>query len=370
MRYRHEHYGLNNPVRLTFLGPALLLVILLAGVNIAGAAAASTQPSRPGPDFSRQWIMGLYSHDWENGFFDLAPQPEWSYATHPHLTVVWQSVEPEKGKFTWDALDRTVQSLRDNGSTDFLFTLDKFLPAWAGPLLGPPNNLDDWRDFVSAVARRYGKYVDYYEIWNEPSFDANSQSYRQYHALHFGGDFLVDYPPLLQAAYEEIKKVDRRSLVICGSLNDDTTDIPENGVAYYRTLTDSSHHIQDWCDAFGVHPYYNPGDWGRFYDALQQVMSENGVGEELVVTEGGWLHNIPNGLETQRQAIAMVGVGSLVERGCRKFWIYQDVDDPPGQTYDFDYGLLDYQGNPHPAWNSFKAWVLSFNFFNLPFPPL
>ncbi len=369
MRHREDHPGLANPRWLRLVLSALLLVALWAMEDAGGVFAASAAAGT-GSDFSRQWIMGLYSHDWEADFFTLAPQSERPYMSHPHVNVVWQKVEPEKGKFTWDALDRAMQLLLDNGSTDFLFTLDKFLPAWAGPQLGPPNNLDDWRAFVRAVAQRYGKYVDYYEIWNEPSFDVNSPAAKQHGAVHFGGNFLTDYPPILKAAYEEIKAVDPRSMVICGSLNDATTPVPENGVTYYRTLTDSAHRIQDYCDAFGLHPYYNPPDWGRFYDAVQQVMAENGVRKELVVTEVGWLHNIDNGLEIQRQAIGMVGVGSLVERGCRKFWIYQDLDDPPGQTFDFDYGLLDYQGNPHPAWNSFKAWVLAFNFFDLPFPPL
>ncbi len=313
--------------------------------------------------------MGLYSHDWLTGFLQFAPASEKSYVTHPHLTVTWQDVEPEKGKFSWEALDRSVEALLANGSTDFLFTLDKFLPVWAGPQFGPPNDMEDWRGFVRAVAQHYGGLVDYYEIWNEPSFDPHSRAATQYRALHFGGDFLTDYPPLLRAAYEEIKSVDPESVVICGSLNDDTTDVPEQGATHYATLTGPAYRIQDSCDAFGVHPYYNPQDWSRFYDAILKAMRGNGVQKELMVTEGGWLHNIPDGLAIQRQAIGLVGVGSLVERGCRKFWIYQDMDDPPGKTFDFDYGLFDHKGNPLPAWDSFKAWVLMFRFLNLPWLP-
>jgi hypothetical protein len=33
----------------------------------------------------------------------------------------------------------------------------------------PPKNIQDWRDYVQAVAQRYKGSVRYYEIWNEPN---------------------------------------------------------------------------------------------------------------------------------------------------------------------------------------------------------
>ena len=50
-------------------------------------------------------------------------------------------------------------------------------------------------------------------------------------------------------------------------------------------------------------------------------------------------------------------MGGLFNSGCRKIWIYRDLDEPPGTSWDkCYYGLFDHLGNPHPAWGSYKSW--------------
>jgi hypothetical protein len=333
---------------------ALVLFVLVLAVG-----AGAPQHAAPLPLPERR-VMAIFSHAWTEDFFRLAPETEYPWVREAGLTVTWRDVEPERGRFTWDALDATLARLERNGVTDILFTLDKFLPQWAGPTLGPPRDVEDWRGFVRAVAERYGDRIDFYQIWNEPAFDKNSEAAKKFNAIHFGGVFLTDYPPLLKASYEEIKRADPDSYVVCGSLSCDCSGVPELGTTLYEKMLNPPYNLQDWCDAFAVHPYYNPEDWGRFYGLVQEVLRREGVSRELVVTEIGWLHNIPDGLEIQRRAIGVEGIGALVEQGCRKFWVYEDLDDPPGETFDFYYGLFDYEGNPLPAWDSFKAWVLIF----------
>lgn len=88
-------------------------------------------------------------------------------------------------------------------------------PAWsraAGDEPGekaPPDDFDDYGDFVAAVAERYRGRVRYYQVWNEPN--GNEE---------WG---LQDVDPeafteLLCVAYERIKAVDPEAVVLAGAL--------------------------------------------------------------------------------------------------------------------------------------------------------
>ncbi len=340
-------------------GIALVVLALAVIVPVSFLAGCSSQSKPKEKDLSTEWVMGLFSKDWVNRFYAMTPVSEHSWVQAAMITVGWRDVEPQRGQFDWTKLDATMSTLEANGVTDFCFTLDKYLPAWAGPKYGPPKSLDDWRGFVRGVAERYKGKVDYYQIWNEPSRDPAWMAAHNSPYQFFGGNVRTDYPPMLQAAYEEIKAVDTHTMVICAALNDEKNGStrPEDGTGLYAEMFGPGYNLADFCDAVAVHPYYQPAEWGTYYALLKNVLDGYGIQKELVVTEIGWPHNFPDGQAIQAAALAQEGLGGLVDQGCRKFWVYTDIDDPPGQTWDFDYGLFDYQGNPLPAWNSFKDWV-------------
>jgi hypothetical protein len=120
--------------------------------------------------------------------------------------------------------------------------------------------------------------------------------------------------------------------------------------------------FQGCCDAVAIHTYKAPWDWGAYYYNCVQAMRSHGAGQEGVVTEVGW----PNSTELkpdpyteagQTDAIGSQGVGGLFANGCRKIWIYKAVDEPPGKAWDaMYYGLFNYLGSPHPAWDEYKKW--------------
>jgi len=114
------------------------------------------------------------------------------------------------------------------------------------------------------------------------------------------------------------------------------------------------------CDGIAIHPYDYPEWWSWYYSYLCNMVSAHGYGnKEVTVTEIGWPHagRVEFSVEGQRRAIGEVGVGGLFGAGCKKIWIYEDVDDPPGQSWDEAYnGLFDYYGNPMPAWDEYKKW--------------
>jgi hypothetical protein len=118
----------------------------------------------------------------------------------------------------------------------------------------------------------------------------------------------------------------------------------------------------EYCDMVAVHPYRSPGNWGAFYKNLAQALRSIGVYKEIAVTEIGWLHykdDQPQEFDEQEQADAMGswGIGPLREAGCRKIWVYKDMDEKPGTSWDKCYfGLFGYDGDPHASWHEYKEW--------------
>lgn len=142
-------------------------------------------------------------------------------------TFAWNDIEiAAKGDFTdrrdpnnvhsaWDKYDFIVNEATKRG-INIIARLDS-IPVWAripGSDLetfpkGPPNNNQDYADFVAAVAQRYKGKIKFYQLWNEPNL------YGEW------GGFAVDpaaYTALLKAGYLAIKGVDPQAVVISAAL--------------------------------------------------------------------------------------------------------------------------------------------------------
>ena len=101
--------------------------------------------------------------------------PEWRlWDAH----VSWADLEPARGMWHFDTLDRYV-SMAQEHNTEILLTFG-YTPAWASArpdehsaskpgFAAEPKNLEDWRTFVETVASRYKGRIHSYEIWNEPN---------------------------------------------------------------------------------------------------------------------------------------------------------------------------------------------------------
>lgn len=118
-------------------------------------------------------------------------------------------------------------------------------PAWsraegnAAGALAPPDNFQDFGDYVSAVVSRYQGKVHYYQVWNEPNI------YPEW------GDRPVDpqaYVELLRVGYTRAKAVDPDVVIICGALAS-TIELD------YRNLNDFA-YLQQMYDA-GAASYFD-----------------------------------------------------------------------------------------------------------------
>jgi hypothetical protein len=129
----------------------------------------------------------------------------------------WRNIEGKnKGDFEWNEPDRIVDAISKAGLKVIARVDDQ--PKWASSTIlwpgnGPPDNPNDWTDFLTALASRYKGRIQAYEVWNEPNLD------REW------GDKQPDadqYTALLRSSYAAIKAADPRALVISAGLSPTT----------------------------------------------------------------------------------------------------------------------------------------------------
>lgn len=114
--------------------------------------------------------------------------PKVTYGTLSHPSLVWTTVESGgRGVFNWKNMDPFVQiAPKDsNGVAQIVLSLG-WTPGWAVAdhthcfnttsngvaCTVPPDNLQDWTDFITALVAHYNgthgaAHVKYYEVWNE-----------------------------------------------------------------------------------------------------------------------------------------------------------------------------------------------------------
>ncbi|GAC1383840.1 MAG: O-antigen ligase family protein [Herpetosiphon sp.] len=241
------------------------------------------------------------------------------------LQFPWEDIEVcGKGNFldcrhgnisTWDKYDYIVQQAASYG-LELIVRLDR-PPAWArarylqtpevvaqvdngNPVTGPPDRLEDFGDYVAAVALRYPQ-VRYFQIWNEPNLQSEWNYHRQNPA---------ELVQLLQLARSRIHESSPGALILFPSL------APTDGLD--KTGVNDLEYLQHFYEAGGratfdilgaqlyglgqppdVHRYVRLGKaLSRPLDTradvsrvvlLREIMVRNGDAAKAVwVTELGW----------------------------------------------------------------------------------
>ena len=218
----------------------------------------------------------------------------------------WRQIEGAcKGCFDWSEADRVVQSSARAG-VQVIARLD-FQPTWArkdGALNGPPDNYQDYADFVSAFVSRYGSSskigrVAAIEAWNEVNLD------REWGGATIDKQQAADYVRLLDRAYSAAKAADPAVVVISAGLSPTGVN---NGhavddVQYLQWLYDTG--LKGKFDVLGAHGnvqapevdaalsslpnFPHPSFYFRRIEQLRDVMVKNGDGDKRVwLLEFGW----------------------------------------------------------------------------------
>lgn len=125
----------------------------------------------------------------------------------------WEKIEPERGNFAWENWDRIVNALKDRGFK-ILAVLDTS-PKWArrpedtSCSTAPPAENYFFGDFAEAFARRYGSFIDAYQIWDEPNIYP-----------HWGERWIdpEGYVALLKESFIRIKSADPNAFILTAGL--------------------------------------------------------------------------------------------------------------------------------------------------------
>ena len=128
--------------------------------------------------------------------------------------VAWGQVQQTKSKYWWNGLDAAIANANGQGK-QILYVLGS-TPKWAAsntkqgtyPNKGAasnPANMKDWKNWVTAVVKRYGTSIESYQIWNEANLTTFWQGTPKQMAA------------LTQAAYKIIKKYDPTGKVVAAS---------------------------------------------------------------------------------------------------------------------------------------------------------
>ena len=122
------------------------------------------------------------------GVSSTLDRPKVNYGTLSHPSLVWTTVEAGgRGVYNWKNMDPFIEiAPKDaNGVAQIVLSLG-WTPGWAVAdhthcfnttsngvaCTVPPDNLQDWTDFITALVQHYNgtkgaSHVKYYEVWNE-----------------------------------------------------------------------------------------------------------------------------------------------------------------------------------------------------------
>jgi len=201
----------------------------------------------------------------------------------------------------WTKYDDIV-NLAEKHGIQIIARLDN-PPAWTrsvgdaqGWSLAPPDNYEDFGDFVYAVVSRYRGRIHYYQIWNEPNIFPE------------WGDQPADpaaYVDLLKIAYRRAKEADPNCVILCAGLAQTTEEAPPefgprnmSDLVYLEKMYEAG--VKDCFDIMGAMVY---GLWTGPYDLrtshdrsnfsrvqlTREIMVRHGDGDKPIwATEVGW----------------------------------------------------------------------------------
>lgn len=292
----------------------------------------------------------------------------------------WDRIEVnKKGDFngqsgsTWAQYDRIVTLAQEYG-IQIVARLD-LPPDWTrqdnSARRSPPDDYQDYGDFVAAVVSRYRGKVHHYQIWNEPNL-----------AAEWGKTpSAQDYVRLLQMAYLRAKAIDPGVVILSAALAPTlgTPDgLNESDLTYLQAMYDAgAGNVFDVLSAQGYGLWTGPGDrvaepahvnMSRV-QLLREVMVRNGDAEKAIwISELGWdavpqdftLEPLLHGRVTEEQQARYTAAAlrRIQEEwpwvGVVFYWHFRKVTDEARRNEEFYFRMVDPDFTIQPVYGAIK----------------
>jgi hypothetical protein len=290
----------------------------------------------------------------------------------------FQDRRNEPYRSAWEKYDQIVD-LADQYGLQVIARLSN-PPAWsraqgdaAGPF-APPDNLDDYGDFVEAVVNRYRDRVQHYQIWNEPNIFPE------------WGEQAVSpeaYTELLKTGYMSVKGVCPDCVVISGALAQTIPLGPRdlNDFIFLQRMYDAG--AADYFDVLAMQGY---GLWSGPTDRrmrprvlnfsrplyLREIMVQNGDGHKPIwITEMNWNAPPPElpdksfgSVTPEQQARYAVLAYQRAQRewpwvGVVNTWFFKRATDTEQDQAMYYFRLVEPDFSPLPVYHALQAYMQS-----------
>lgn len=326
-----------------------ITVTMLVACGASSAPALPAAPAAPVPPPAAaaeareipSTFFGLHY------FFPTNPWPAVPASTYRLLgtNTDWAFIHTARGEFDWTQLDIFL-GLAEVHDVDLLYTFHR-TPRWASlrpnepaldPQYGlggaaPPRDMNDWDDFVRAIAirnRERGGRIKYWEIWNE--WDG---------PLDWTGD-PETMVTMARRAHRIIKSIDPNAVILSPNVA---------GLDWGASDTDIAGGLDkflaagggEYVDVITFHGYRPvPEENNSLVDAMRAVMVAHGQDTKpLWDSEGGWGNN--QTLPAPDEQGGFVARSYLLRwsKGVERFyWYGWDGYDPSVPDGSNDWGTL------------------------------
>jgi len=262
----------------------------------------------------------------------------------------WSEVEPSRGKWRWELLDKQMKYLDEQRITygGILIGNPKWTKNHAGGL--PVNDLEGWSNYVSETVKHCRGRIKYWEVWNEPPNGTDKDQTP------------ADYAKLVVAAHKAAKAADPDCLIGLAAKSvhinylDQVIAAGAKGHFDYITL-----HPYETGGTVIAHPGSEP-IFLHIKSTLRKMLAARDperlncpvIFTELgYAAEGDQAHKIGNFTTYETQAHAVVKYYTMsIAQGidCIQWFEGRDGDSGP-------LGLISAKGEKRPAYNAMASMI-------------
>jgi hypothetical protein len=325
----------------------LSVAILFSSAPQAPLSAADSTQNIVGPSQTiPATSFGMHIHRAGNPVpWPAVPVGSWRFWD---AHVAWADMAPRKGEYRFEYLDSYL-ALAEEHNADVLYPLgltprwassrpdekSAYQPGWAAE----PQDIEDWRNYVTTIVEHCKGRVHAYEIWNEPNYKP-----------FWTGD--VDgVLRLTREASEIIRRVDPQALIVSPAA---TTASGTKWLAEFLSKGGGQ-----YVDVIGYHFYVNTQPPEAILPIIAQVkkiMADNHQGAKpLWNTEIGWLR--PSLFASEDLCAAYLARTYILAWAAsvqRTYWYAWD-SGPPLEMVEHDFRTLKPAGQ---AYGVIHSWLV------------